>query len=62
MGRLGPLLTSQEPVFEATVCQVLRVQAVLVQCHVQSVESAVSNLWILQKYQMNSTDRLGPLC
>ena len=37
MDRLGPLLASKAPVFEATVCQMLRVQAQLVQCRVQSV-------------------------
>ena len=43
MGRLGPLLTSKASVFEASVCQVLRVWLRLVRSHVQSVVPTVWN-------------------
>ena len=44
MDPLGPLPISKDPVFVATVCQMVMVLVQFVQCWVQSVKPAVLNL------------------
>lgn len=59
MDPLGPFLALKAPVFEATVCQMFRLQAQLVQMWVQSMKPVVLNLWIHQDHQKNSRNHSG---